>query len=274
MVEALERALALATRAGAEQTRTRILAGLAGVYHAGPEPVDSGIARLRELLAEAAPGRATAAAVEAWAIAGLEAMRDNAVEGRRLCAHARAVFEEFGQVTRLIDLGLYAGRVEMLADAPEAAEPFLRSSHAALIEMGDKTVLATVAAELAECLCMQGRFADAAAEAERSSQLADADDVEAQVLWRAARAKCVAADGAEQQAEELAREAIELAAATDQLNLRGTASIALAEVTARAGRWPQAFDAAVEAVAAFEQKGNIVSGRKAIALRDRAAAAA
>jgi class 3 adenylate cyclase/tetratricopeptide (TPR) repeat protein len=274
MGEMLERALVHATRAGDQQTRTRILPGLAGAIQTGPTPADAGIARLRELLADVKPGRATAAAVEAWAIAVLEAMRGNADEGRRLSAHARAVFEEFGQVSRTVDLGLYAGRVELFGDDPQAAEQLLRRSHAALIEMGDKTMLATVAAELAECLYMQERFDEAMTEADRSAELADPDDVEAQVLWRVAKAKSLASTGSEVEAERLAREAVTCSAETDQPHLRGTACMTLADVAGRAGRWGDSFDAAVEAVTAFEQKGNVVCARRAAALRERAAAAA
>jgi ATP/maltotriose-dependent transcriptional regulator MalT len=265
----LERALVHAKRAGDEQTRARILAGVAGAFHAGPTPADDGIARLRELLAETEVGPTTRAAVEAWAIAGLEAMRGNADEGRTICVRSRAIFEEFGQVNRLVDLGLHAARIEMLAEEPSAAEAYLRESHAALSDMGEKIVLATVAAELAEALYMQGRFADAAAMADESAALADEDDVEAQVLWRATKAKLTARSGEAEGAVLLASEAVERACTTDQLNLHGTARIALAEVLFAAGREGEAEQEASAAAQAFEQKGNEVSARRARALPTR-----
>ena len=46
-------------------------------------------------------------------------MLGNAETARTICARSRAIFQEFGQVNRLIDLGLYAARVEMLSDDPE-----------------------------------------------------------------------------------------------------------------------------------------------------------
>ena len=273
MGESLERALVHATRAGDQQMRTRILPGIAGAFHAGPTPVDAGIDRLRELLVEVQPGAATVAAVEAWAIAGLEAMRGNASAAREMCVRAQAVFEEFGQVNRMVDLGLHAGRVELLADAPAAAEELLRRSYVALTEMGDRTMLATVAAELAECLFLLGRLDEAAAEAERSGELADVDDVEAQVLWRAVKAKCLSAAREVEAAESLAGEAVALAAGTDQLNLQGTAALALAQVCCEAGRGDEALTAALTALAAFHEKGNTVLARRAEALREQAAGA-
>jgi hypothetical protein len=138
--------------------------------------------------------------------------------------------------------------------------------------MGEKTMLATVAAELAECLYVQARLDEAAVEAARSAELADVDDVEAQVLWRAVKAKCLAAAGDGGAAEDLAAEAVALAAGTDQLNLQGAASLALAQVCCEAGRRDEAQRAAADAAAAFEQKGNVVSARGAAALQDRAGA--
>jgi tetratricopeptide (TPR) repeat protein len=274
MGEALERALSHATRAGAERTQTRILAGLAGAYHAGPAPADEGVARLRELLDTGDAGPATRAAVEAWAIAGLEAMRDNGDQARAMCARSEAVFREFGQTGRLVDLGLYAARVEMLLDAPRAAEAYLRESHASLGRMGEKMVLATVAAELSECLYAQERLEDAAALADESAALADEEDAEAQVLWRATKAKLLARDGNREDAQRLASEAVARSTATDQPNLQGAAYLSLAEVMLLAAKPGAAAAAAGQALRAYEEKGNLVCARRAATLLDRVQATA
>jgi class 3 adenylate cyclase/tetratricopeptide (TPR) repeat protein len=266
MLEALERAFPHATRAGEEQTRARIMAGLAGAYHAGPSPADEGIERMRQLLAEADVGPTTRAAVEVSAIAGLEAMRGNVDEARAICMRSHAIFEEFGQVNRLVDHGLHAARVEMLADSAETAEAHLRKSYAALSEMGEKMVLATVAVELAESLYMQGRFDEARAMAEESAELAEDDDAEVQVLSRAMRAKLLAHAGEIAEAERLAREAKERAEATDQLNLQGTALLAIAEVLNASGRADEAAAAAAEAARVFRAKGNLVCAARAAAV--------
>jgi tetratricopeptide (TPR) repeat protein len=266
MLETLERAFPHATRAGEEQWRARIMAGLAGAYHAGPSPADQGIARLRELLEEADVGPTTRAAVEVSAIAGLEAMQGNAEEARTICMRSRAIFEEFGQVNRLVDHGLHAARVEMLADSPGTAEEYLRRSYGALSEMGEKMVLATVAVELAESLYMQGRFEEALAIANESAELAEDDDAEVQVLSRAIQAKLHARSGNLDEAERLANEATERARATDQLNLQGAALLASAEVLTRAGRSDDARAAGEEAARVFGEKGNRVCARRAAEL--------
>jgi tetratricopeptide (TPR) repeat protein len=242
------------------------MAGLAGAYHAGPSPADAGIDRMRRLLSEAGVGPTTKAAVEVSAIAGLEAMRGNADEARAICMRSRAIFEEFGQVNRLVDHGLHAARVEMLADSAETAETYLRESYAALSEMGEKMVLATVAVELAESLYMQGRFGEALEMAEESAELAEDDDAEVQVLSRALRAKLAARAGDTSKGERLARAARERAEATDQPNLHGAAMLATAEVLSRSGRVEEAAGAAEEAARVFRAKGNIVGSRRAEAV--------
>ncbi len=263
MLEALERAFPHATRAGEEHTRARIMVGLAGAYHAGPSPAGTGIERLRQLLAEAEVGPTTRAAVEVSAIAGLEAMRGNADGAREICWRSRAIFEEFGQVNRMVDHGLHAARVEMLADSPETAEAFLRASYAALSEMGEKMVLATVAVELAESLYMQERFEEALAMAEESAELAEEDDAEVQVLSRTIRAKLIARAGDTVQAERLAREARARAKTTDQLNLHGAALLAIAEVLGRSGQAQEAAATGEEAARVFRAKGNLVCAARA-----------
>jgi class 3 adenylate cyclase/tetratricopeptide (TPR) repeat protein len=263
MLETLERAFSHATRAGEKHTRARIMAGLAGAYHAGPSPADAGIVRMRRLVSEADVGPTTKAAVEVSAIAGLEAMRGNSHEARAICRRSRAIFEEFGQVNRLVDHGLHAARVEMLADSPETAEVYLRDSYAALSEMGEKVVLASVAVELAESLYMQGRFEEALEMAQQSGELAEDDDVEAQVLSLALRAKLLGRGGETADAERLAREACERAESTDQLNLQGAALLGIAEVLLHAGRTAEAAAAAKRAARVFEAKGNLVCAGRA-----------
>ena len=92
MGETLERALVHATRAGRRADRARASCrDWRAPSTWARRPRTSGIARLRELLARGEAGPATAAAVEAWAIAALEAMRGNAEEARRIwrtCAAA------------------------------------------------------------------------------------------------------------------------------------------------------------------------------------------
>jgi hypothetical protein len=79
------------------------------------------------------------------------------------------------------------------------------------------------------------------------------DDIVTQVMWRVAAAQV-------QASERLAREAVELAAPTDFLDLQATALLALARVLHAQGS-PQAAVVAAEARAVYERKGNVVGAR-------------
>jgi len=78
-----------------------------------------------------------------------------------------------------------------------------------------------------------------------------------------ARAKVLAAQGAGDQAERLAREAVDLAARTDHLEEHADALMTLAEVLRRAGRAAEAAPALREALRLCELKGNTVLAHRA-----------
>ena len=224
-------------------------------------------ARMRQLLAEAEVGPTTRAAVEVSAIAGLEAMRGNAEEARTICMRSRAIFEEFGQVNRLVDHGLHAARVEMLADSAgdrgglSARE--LRRARARWERRWCSRRSPSSSPRASTCRAGSTRRTRWP---RRARQLAEDDDAEVQVLSRAIRAKLLARTGDPATGEQLAREADERAQATDQLNLQGAALLAIAEVLSRSGRAGEAAAAAGEASSVFSAKGNLVCARRADAL--------
>jgi tetratricopeptide (TPR) repeat protein len=82
-------------------------------------------------------------------------------------------------------------------------------------------------------------------------------------VWRGTRALILARTGGFQQAERLAREALELTEETDSLNLAGDALLVLAEVLATSGGIAEATAYASEAVHRYREKGNKISARRA-----------
>ena len=82
-------------------------------------------------------------------------------------------------------------------------------------------------------------------------------------MWRSARAKVLARQGDVDESLRLAREAVSIVAQTDWLNLRGDTLLDLAEVLDLAERLDEAAPVIAEARRFYEQKGNIVSARKA-----------
>jgi tetratricopeptide (TPR) repeat protein len=83
------------------------------------------------------------------------------------------------------------------------------------------------------------------------------------MLWRRARAKVLARRGEYADAEQLAREALDLSIATECRNWQGYALFDLAEVLEFAGERGAARAALERAVGLHEQKGNLVRAERA-----------
>jgi ATP/maltotriose-dependent transcriptional regulator MalT len=110
------------------------------------------------------------------------------------------------------------GAVEMLAGDPAAAEWHLRRGYGALEEMGDTGYLSSVAAVLANPVYAQGRYEEAERYTRISEEAAARDDYASQILWRSVRAKAFARKGRLADGEQLPREAVTLAEATDDID--------------------------------------------------------
>jgi ATP/maltotriose-dependent transcriptional regulator MalT len=151
----------------------------------------------------------------------------------------------------------------MLAGDYVAAEESLRAGYRALDEMGEKALLSTTAAFLAQAIFAQGRDAEAEQLAALSEELSASGDLLTQVLWRSVRARVMAAGGRAEEGEALAREAVTLAEKTDFLNHQADAITDLAEVLREAGRTDEAYAAASKALGLYERKGNRVAAERA-----------
>ena len=112
---------------------------------------------------------------------------------------------------------------------------------------------------LAQATYEQGRYDEAdelSREAERSSR---PNDVHAHIVWRGVRAKVLAHRGEFEAAEQLAREAVEYAEASDFLHSHANALSDLAEVLALGGRTDESVAAIEAAIRLHEAKGNVVA---------------
>jgi ATP/maltotriose-dependent transcriptional regulator MalT len=150
-----------------------------------------------------------------------------------------------------------ASAIELLAGDAAAAEHELRTGYRMLEEIGDVHVRPTIAAYLAAVLAQEGRSADAEELAHFAESHAWEDDIVTQVMWRVACAQVRAPAGEAAEAERLAREAVELAAPTDFLDLQATALLSLARILRESGS-PEAAGVAAQAQAVYERKGNTV----------------
>ena len=264
---ALERALTYAQKAGDAHEAaiiTRWLA-LGTVYDS--TPVESGIARCTQLLEQATGPYAEAAVMVA--LAALHAMARRFDRARALYGEARALDEEIGSRFAGAAHCLHGATIAKLAGDNAAAERELRAAYEVLREMGEQSVLSTVAGQLGRVLYELQRFADADEMTAYAQHITPADDIASIMGWQAIRAKLLARSGDHQQAMGLAKAALALALTTDDLNEHAQAHLDFAEVLRLDGRTNEAALAVERACGLYEAKGNLAGAAIAHTLRSK-----
>jgi tetratricopeptide (TPR) repeat protein len=228
----------------------------------GPTPVADAIRMCDDLIARSGGDRK----VEAILLrtrAHMHAMQGEFESARDEYRRARRMLEELGW-TFLAALGsIVSGPVEMLAGDAVAAEAELRRDYEALDRLGDRNYISTVAGLLAEALYHQGRYDESRTFVAFSADVAADDDIATQVLWRGVSAKLTARDGVLDEAEHVAREAVELIKSADDPIDQANALMDLGEVLRMAGKHDEATRAGAEALGLYERKGNLVSAAAA-----------
>ncbi|HET6641768.1 MAG TPA: BTAD domain-containing putative transcriptional regulator, partial [Gaiellaceae bacterium] len=259
-VEALERAIDHARRAGDARTEAQILNLTVGAAFFGPMPVPEAIRVCEEILAEPEQQRRNRASA-LRALAGLNAMAGDFDEAREFVAASKALVQELGLRVTAASAAETYGIVEMLAGDPAAAERELSWGYGVLEEIGEMQNFPDLAAKLADALYAQGRDDRALELSEVSERVTAPNDLSAGVQWRSVRAKLLARQGDSERAEALAREAVALASETDFLVLHADALMDLAEVLRTNER--EAGSVVLEALQLYEQKGNVVAAERA-----------
>ena len=255
--DAFARSIEHARRAGAGPEESDALGRYTGSGTYGPAPAEEIEHRCVELLERSAGTGYEAPALRA--LAWVRAMQGRFDEARELVRSSRDIFEDMGLRLRSSFVSETAGEIEMLAGDVVAAEREFRSAFDAAVDMGEQGFQSTIAASLAHALIEQGRL-DEAEELVSASELAGAeDDVTTQVLGRSARARIESARGRSEEAERLARDAVKLAATTDDLNMRGDTLVDLATVLLAAGDRDGAAEVFESALALYGSKGNVAA---------------
>jgi class 3 adenylate cyclase/tetratricopeptide (TPR) repeat protein len=255
---AAERAIEHARRAGDARQRRRAAAHYAMASLHGPTPVPEAIRRCEEIAEEARGDRRTEGLVRS-VLAPLYAMSGEIGEARQIYIGAQAMLSELGATVIGASTSLTTCRVERLAGDLGAAERELRRDYDALKELGEKYLLSTVAGELARVLYEQGRFEEAERMSRHTQQLADADDIASQTLWRTVYAKVQARKGNRDGALILIAEAMDMLGRTDAVVAQAETLVDLAEVLRLAGRNDDADVVLEDAVALLETKQNRVA---------------
>jgi class 3 adenylate cyclase/tetratricopeptide (TPR) repeat protein len=257
---ALERALVYAERAGDARETESILMRLSMALYWGPTPAPEAIERAEHALAET-KGNPAMESTFLVSLAGLKAMSDRFEEARALLERGVSIAEELGFKLWFAGFSLVSADVELLAGDPAAAEARLRRGFDVLKKVGEKGVLSTVASRLARTVYDQGRYDEAERLAKTSEQFGGRGDTASRIESRSIRAKVLARRGVIDEAEDLAREAVELARQTDDIGGQATAILDLAEVCELVGKTEDMTSLVLLAGDLFEQKGNVVAAK-------------
>jgi class 3 adenylate cyclase/tetratricopeptide (TPR) repeat protein len=260
--EVLDRAALHAHRAGSSWAEGEISRLQTLVISQGPTPVADAIGRLRALLDANRLDRKLEAAVDAKC-AELEAMQGRFDQAHAAIAHASELARQLGDRISWARVLGDAARVEMLADAPLAAEPPAREACRILEEMGNVGNLASAAPHLGDVLFALGRFDEAHELSELTERITIEGDVDGQVRWRQLRAKTLTHRGRFAEAEAFGTSAIEIVAGTDYLDLHADALESWGGVLRAAGRALDAVPFLEQAVELRRAKGNAVGAARA-----------
>jgi len=256
--EAILKVVSHARTAGDDRLLARSALGLTFTALYGPTPVDQALQQCEEFVSGQMRDRQVQGLIMCK-LAQLRAMKGEFENARTMYRQARAMLDDLGQTVDVSTTSFDLGMIELLAGDPAAAERALRADYDALVQLGATYVISTMGAGLARALRAQGRDEEALALTRSSEAAAHDDDVEAQVLWRAVRAPIVARAGQLAEAQALAQAAHEKARETEMPSLRGFALTELASVLQLAGRSEEARAALEEAMAIYDQKGDIAS---------------
>jgi class 3 adenylate cyclase len=257
----VDRALAHAMRTPTKRLVPELLNVRARAALRGPTPVQAAMEWCEGVRAQSGGDQALDAFMRSE-IAVLDAMLGHFDRARELSGAAQEILLDLGRTLAVALVRADAGAVELLAGDTAAAVRCLRPACDTMQEIGERGNLSTYSALLADALADQGLDDSADRYALLSEETALPEDILSQVLWRNARARLLRGEAALDDAEALAREAVALAAETDDLNLLGYALSGLGGVLASARREPEASTAYTQAAEVFRRKGNVVAGAR------------
>jgi len=252
------RALDHSRRSGDERLLADALTTLISAQMFGATTPEEGIRSIEELRGDLARSR-TSGSFALTAEGVYLAMEGVFDEGRRLIGLGSEIAEGLGLSFWVAAAQELLGNLEEWAGDPVAAERAFRSNYEQLDRLADEGHKSTAAANLAHALSELGRQDEAERYAEIAREIAAEDDLASQVIGRTAQALVLAARGRASDAEDLAREGVGLfvEARSEAPNFVAAAWMDLARVLRAAAKPVDAAEAAREALALYERKGNI-----------------
>jgi class 3 adenylate cyclase/tetratricopeptide (TPR) repeat protein len=253
--QASERALEHARRAGDRFEEREIVEWLVVALFLGPAPAEAAARRCERLLEESAGDPALEVQI-LGALAFLTAMQRRPDEVRDFISRGQQAMEELGEWVWLFSY--HRAQVALWQGDPAGAEAELRPPYEALKKIGEKSHFSAMVQFLAIAVYAQGRYEEAEELVRECEEAARPNDVAAQIMLRATRAKLLARRGEFEEAERLAREAVAFAAESDFLLDHGDALMDLGEVLELSGQPEAAAESIEEGIRYFELKGNVL----------------
>jgi class 3 adenylate cyclase/tetratricopeptide (TPR) repeat protein/type II secretory pathway predicted ATPase ExeA len=255
---AAERSVEHARLAGNGRLVARTAANLADFALLGPTPVRQAIAICEKLMSDGLSDRQVECTV-LCRLAQLRAMNGELDVARRLCEQGRAGLRDLGEGVFAAATGIDLALIELLGGDISFAEQELRSDYEFLERKGETYYLSTMAALLSRLAREQGRDEEALRLSVAAEAASAEDDFDSQALWRAARAPILARAGQLEEAEALARAAVELVRRSEAPVLQADALSDLAVVLNIAGKAGEARRTLDEAISLYAQKGNVAA---------------
>jgi tetratricopeptide (TPR) repeat protein len=265
MLKTSERALTLARRARDWRTIPLAASYLGRALVLGATPCSKAEDRLRSLIDDLAGERMAQATCRLEA-AIILSMLERFDEARGHLAFSRGVFEDLGQRRWLAAVSGAEGWIAWAEGLLPMAEQGLRAGYIFFKGQHDTTNATAAASDLSLVLCDLGRFDEAGVLADEVAKGAGVYDLEPQAGWRCVKARVLASRGAFEDADSLARQAIDLISPTEFIDLQADALRHRAEVLIAAGRTADAVTTLERALDAYERKENLASARQ---VRDR-----
>jgi len=229
-------------------------------YLFGPAHVEEGLRIAREMERD---GASRSVLAFAYGVSGvLLAMQGKFDEARAMRDKSRAMNEDLGLKVETSSFGFVSAPVEYLAGDLDAAAAECLASIEALGEIGERGFRSTLAAMLGDILYEQGRYDEADEYALLGKDLGSSEDIATQMMWREVHAKVLARRGELEEAEALAREAVDIADQTDFSTEAAEVMASLGEVLAVSGRPEDAVPPLGRALEMYEAKGNLVMAER------------
>jgi class 3 adenylate cyclase/tetratricopeptide (TPR) repeat protein len=265
--EVLQRSIALGQQQGDAKTATRSIVWLLTNAIWGPMPVEEGLGLCDRFLEDPASRQMQGSVTLYQGV--LYAMIGRSEEAQEAIRSGRSLLEELGQHVIVGSTSMPVARMHLFSNQLAEAEKELRWGYRVLDQMGETGYLSTVSALLASVLSAQHRYDEAEAYARDARQLGAEDDLITHSYWRCAQAEVLASRGEFDEAFRLAQEAQDLIDPSDYITDRAATLMSRAVVEKAADNRDRARSALEEAVALFDDKGDIAGAAHA---RERLAA--